>query len=361
MRAQTRVQFVGAAAILCTFLLVHQWLFRYQHSLGLLPDNSNWRLPQLSDISKAAQNATLGFEKVFYISLSSRSDRQDVMSMLASATNVSLTLQPGADGKSVPKKARPEGSDGLRDGQIGCWRSHADLWRKIVDENIQSAIILEDDADWDMDIHDIFERFSRYMRTTTLGKPQRTAYEKKHAPYGLEWDLIYIGSCWDIPRKEKPHRHETYADPSSPNSKEMSFAYAQQLRDWKIDVNENTRVRAVAPSWYSVCTIGYAVTLQGARKLLWTVGNGAGLPGPVDLAMISAIQAGKISALTVVPPFVTPWRKGKDGDSDINEPTKEGEEKKVDPAGSDNLKSSGRKALETLLGDQKSPYESELA
>lgn len=37
---------------------------------------------------------------------------------------------------------------------------------------------------------------------------------------GLEWDLLYIGSCWDIPRKEKPHKHETYEDPSAPNSNE---------------------------------------------------------------------------------------------------------------------------------------------
>ncbi|KAG5913758.1 hypothetical protein E4U42_000890 [Claviceps africana] len=361
MRSQSRLQFIGVAAIFCTFLLVHQWLYRYQHSISLLTDSPSWSLPQLSDISKAAQNATLGFEKFFYISLPARSDRQDVMTMLASVTNVSMTLEVGADGKDVPAKARPADSDGLRDGQIGCWRSHANVWKRMVQENIQTAIVVEDDADWDLDIHNIFERFSQHMKKTTLGKHTRTAYEKKHAPYGLEWDLIYFGSCWDIPRKEKPHRHESYADSSAPNSNQMSYAYAQQLKDWGISVNENTRVRALAPSWYSVCTIGYAVTLEGARKLLYNVGNGAGLRGPVDLAMIQAVQDGKISALAVVPPFFTPWRKGTNTDSDINEPPKEGEEKKADPAGSDNLKDSGRKALETILGKQKSRYESDLA
>ncbi|KAG5954880.1 hypothetical protein E4U13_005542 [Claviceps humidiphila] len=361
MRSQTRVQFIGVAAIFCTFLLVHQWLYRYQNSFGLLADKSAWRLPRLGDISKAAQNATLGFEKVFYISLPNRSDRQDIMSMLASSTNVSLTFQPGASGADIPAKAKPAGSDGLRDGQLGCWRSHADVWKRIIDENIQTAIVVEDDADWDMDIHNIFERLSQHMKKTKLGKHTRTPYELKHAPYGLEWDLLYIGSCWDIPRKEKPHKHETYEDPSAPNSNEMSGAYAQQLRDWGISVNEDTHIRALAPSWYSVCTIGYAVTLHGARKLLYTVGNGEGLAGPVDLAMINAVQKGQISALTVVPPFVVPWKKGTATDSDINEPPKEGEEHKQEPSGSENMKKSGRKTMQTLLGGQRSRYENDLA
>ncbi|KAG6021903.1 hypothetical protein E4U41_002365 [Claviceps citrina] len=360
MRSQSRIQFIGVAAVFCTFLLLHQWLYRYQHSLGLLGDKSAWRLPTMGDISQAAHNSTLGFEKVFYISLPSRSDRQDMMSMLASVTNISLTLQPGAIGADIPDKAKPSGGEGLRPGQLGCWRSHADVWKRMLDENIQTAIVMEDDADWDMEIHDIFERLSQHMKVTKLGGHERTAYEEKYAPYGLEWDLLYIGSCWDIPRKEKPHKHETYSDPSAPNSNEMSGAYAQQLRGWGITVNENTRVRVLAPSWYSVCTVGYALTLQGARKLLYTVGNGEGLRGPVDLAMISAIQNGQISALTVVPPFVTPWRKGTNTDSDISEPTKEEQQKQPDPAGSENLKTGGRKSLKTLLAGQKSLYESDV-
>lgn len=67
-----------------------------------------------NDSSKAAQNETLGFEKVFYISMPqystifpcenvrvadlairSRSDRQDSMAMLATSTNIRLILQDG--------------------------------------------------------------------------------------------------------------------------------------------------------------------------------------------------------------------------------------------------------------------------
>lgn len=140
----------------------------------------------------------------------------------------------------------------------------------------------------------------------------------------------------------------------------MSGAYAQQLRNWGITVDDNTRVRVLAPSWFSVCTVGYAVTLKGARKLLYTVGNGEGMGQPIDIAMASAIQKGQIDALTVVPPLVTPWHKGTKTDSDINEPPKEGEDTK-EFAGSENLKNGGRKALQTLLGGQRSRYESDLA
>lgn len=95
-----------------------------------------------------------------------------------------LTKFVQASGADIPAKAKPAGSEGLRDGQLGCWRSHADVWKRIIDENIQTAIVVEDDADWDMDIHNIFERLSQHMKKTKLGKHTRTPYELKHAPYG---------------------------------------------------------------------------------------------------------------------------------------------------------------------------------
>lgn len=105
-------------------------------------------------------------------------------------------------------------------------------------------------------------------------------------------------------------------------------------------------MRVIAPSWYPVCTVGYAVTLQGAQKLLYTVGNEKGLDAPVDLAMISRIQSGHLKSLTVVPPLVTPWKTGTTSDSDIDDLNKaEGEL----PRGSDNLRLSGRRALAATL------------
>ena len=40
----------------------------------------------------------------------------------------------------------------MLDGEIGCYLSHYRLWQRMVAEKIPSALVLEDDADWDEDI-----------------------------------------------------------------------------------------------------------------------------------------------------------------------------------------------------------------
>ncbi|QPG98446.1 hypothetical protein C2857_007617 [Epichloe festucae Fl1] len=352
MLPQNRTKFTGIAVLICVlFLLGYQGLNQRQYPMGVLDREKVWPVTAKKDISLAAHNRTLGFEKIYLINLPSRTDRLDWMTLLASLTNVELTLQDGVNGSLVAEKAKPAGSNNLKPEQLGCWRSHADVWQRMVTENVTSAIILEDDADWDVDVHNIFERLSRQMRQTKLRKLPPTAYEEEHAPYGLEWDMLYIGSCWDIPNKDNRPQHEVYDDPSAPNKNEMSGAYSSELSDWGVHLTDETRVRVLAPTWYSVCTVGYAVTLQGAKRLLYTVGNGKGLQGPVDLAIMSAIQNNLLSSLTLVPPPVVPWKTGTVSDSDIDDLTDTADKT---PKGSESLRNSGKKALDPLLSGQAS-------
>lgn len=37
--------------------------------------------------------------------------------------------------------------------QIGCFESHRKAWKKVVDEELRQAIIMEDDADVDLSVH----------------------------------------------------------------------------------------------------------------------------------------------------------------------------------------------------------------
>lgn len=126
----------------------------------------------------------------------------------------------------------------------------------------------------------------------------------------------------------------------------MSHAYQKELEYWGADSFKKSRVRVIAPLWYPVCTIGYAITLQGAQKLLYSIGNEGGVEAPVDLAMINRIQSGYLRSLTVVPPLITPWRTGEVSDSDIKELDKA--EGKL-PQGSENLRHSGRVAMAAAL------------
>ncbi|XWW92203.1 hypothetical protein V2A60_000126 [Cordyceps javanica] len=232
--------------------------------------------------------------------------------MLATSTNVKLILQDGVDGNSIHEKARPKGSESLRPEQLGCWRSHANVWRRIIDERIQTAIILEDDADWDVKVHDAFQALSFQMRKWTAEKGN-TSREATRAPYGLDWDLLYVGTCWNINAEVRPPSH-IYEDLTAPNSTEMAFSYQEELKYWGATSLNADRVRVIAPSWYPVCTIG--------------------------------IQSGHLKSLTVVPPLVTTWKTGSVSDSDIDNLAEvEGEL----PRGSKNLRYSGRRALASTL------------
>lgn len=82
------------------------------------------------------------------------------------------------------QKAKPSDGGFLRDEQWGCWRSHANAWKKIVHENIETALILEDDLDWDVNVHDIFQALSTEMQRGKLRKKRMSAHERKTAPYG---------------------------------------------------------------------------------------------------------------------------------------------------------------------------------
>jgi len=112
-------------------------------------------LPSFSSTSRKATddvfNATLGFGAILLISLPERTDRRDAVSLIASAQGVQITkLINAVKGSEVAAKAKPAGSgkQKLKDGEIGAWRSHIDAFKWIVDNGIETALILEDDIDW---------------------------------------------------------------------------------------------------------------------------------------------------------------------------------------------------------------------
>lgn len=70
---------------------------------------------------------------------------------------------------------------------LGIWRAHANVWRYIIDNNIQSALIIEDDVDWDVNIKEIMGTLNwnlRYNNTIRWGKDNVQKGWKEDCPYG---------------------------------------------------------------------------------------------------------------------------------------------------------------------------------
>ncbi|KAJ1819353.1 hypothetical protein LPJ60_003813 [Coemansia sp. RSA 2675] len=144
---------------------------------------------------------------------------------------------------------------------LACYLSHLNAYRRMVAESIETALILEDDIDMEMDIR---ERHSQIM--TQVG--QR---------YGGDWDMLFVGHC-------------TY-DANEPAGLQPSWRHKER------------RNAELYEAEYPMCMHAYALTKECARRLavvleerLKTVGQ------DIDLVLAIGVQFGMSTVLGVSPP-----------------------------------------------------------
>ncbi|TQN73707.1 Procollagen galactosyltransferase 1 [Colletotrichum shisoi] len=246
---------------------------------------------------------TLQFEKILVVGLPSRTDRRDGMILQAALSNIDIDFIDGVPGNTVSDKAIPKTTehDRLNDGAIGCWRGHMNALGEIVRQNLSSALILEDDVDWDIRIRSQLHDFA--LATHALTQPLLEApssfvdstYPKPSeispgtvpdipfdhlpatvpptfSPYGDDWDLLWIGHCG---------MHFPFPDRSVPkarviHSNDVTVAPKKNLWTFNIPFTLKEKypehTRAVHHVQEGVCTLGYAVSQKGAaRRLLQEV------------------------------------------------------------------------------------------
>jgi hypothetical protein len=155
---------------------------------------------------------------------------------------------------------------------------------------------------------------------------------------------MYVGHCWDN-RNYDDSAHIHFFDPDAPDMSEMNDKFRGEIESYGYEVKNNTRQRLLTNTWSPICTIAYAVTQLGAKKLLYNIGGYKGMGAPVDLAMTGLIKDGIIKGVTVIPPLIVDFML--DEKSDIN---KEPVEEPIGPlhGSSENLKNSARTALAVL-------------
>ncbi|GKT61373.1 glycosyltransferase family 25 protein [Colletotrichum tofieldiae] len=246
------------------------------------------------------RNLTLGFEKVFVVGLPSRTDRRDGIILQAALSEIEINLIDGVQGKDVPDEAIPQTSehDRLSDGVIGCWRGHMNALEEIVLRNLSSALILEDDIDWDIRIRQQLHDFALATQALTqplLGGPSYPRSTERSpatvpdisfnhlpatvapqiSPYGDDWDLLWVGHCGmhfpfldtqngiPIPKARVIHANDITV---APKKNLWTFNIPFTLKE---EYPEHTR--AVHHVQEGVCTFGYAVSQKGARRLLQEV------------------------------------------------------------------------------------------
>ena len=215
---------------------------------------------------QAIHNKTLGFGDVYFIHMPGRTDKLDTLRLLTSFTNISYSIIPGVDGKEIPHVAWPGFyKEGTRAASItGCWRAHMNAAAAILDNNLSSALILEDDADWDVSLKTQLTRFALGSRHI-LDAPTSS---EPLSPYGDGWDMLWIGHC----AQNKPTQpfsrfiiaNDTTVRPANHGrwhlwTPEPTLTY---------DLPHNGTTRVVYRSAGGMCSYAYALSYAGARKYI---------------------------------------------------------------------------------------------
>ncbi|ETE70994.1 Procollagen galactosyltransferase 1, partial [Ophiophagus hannah] len=173
----------------------------------------------------------MGFDEVFMINLKRRTDRRERMLKTLYEQEIDCKIVDAVDGKAMNKsqvdamgiKMLPGYKDPyhgrpLTKGELGCFLSHYNIWKEVVERGLEKSVVFEDDLRFE-----IF--FKRRMMNLMFDLEEE----------GLDWDLIYIG------RKRMQVEHPEKAVPNIRNLVEADYSY-----------------------W----TLGYVISLQGAKKLL---------------------------------------------------------------------------------------------
>jgi len=237
--------------------------------------------------------------------------------------------------------------------------------RKIVAEKISTALIFEDDADWDLRIVEQMEQFSIATKTLLAhGNQEKKHYQRTKSPYGEGWDILWIGHCGGFHgnTSSAPH-HIIRNDVSVPPAfamDDMLFGLTPYSNGWAGNASDPPCAahagrdppgktcdyprlapedRIVQERAKPVCTAAYAISYQGARKILARVG-GLSLTdvfAPVDqgfgdvCAGSTDLPGERTRCFTPSPPYVRGYKaKGLAmGDSDIRVTGSHGEKRTV--------------------------------
>jgi GR25 family glycosyltransferase involved in LPS biosynthesis len=292
-----------------------------------------WTIPFSTNSTEdlAIANRTLGFEKIFVLGLPDRLLKRDSMEMGASITNLDLTWMSGVDGmipfsctrclasilslqllvltlldigeKMHPKSVPPAHDDPksrwfIWDSELGCWRGHLNIIHRMVKERIASALIMEDDADWDIHIVQQLQQFSNVSREYLAEDPNSTWTRKKRvetgSPYGEGWDILWFGHCGGYPARgaDKSHiaviSNDNTVPPVFDAINQISGTNQKDKAKHPCSARKGTKLppdvvcdspqladdeRLIQERTSPLCTTGYAISLQGAQKMLARIGG----------------------------------------------------------------------------------------
>ena len=169
-------------------------------------------------------------------------------------------------------------------GSTIAWLGHLAVLQDMVASGFETALIVEDDVDFDITIKSQMRRLANAVQGFT-----NTSYST--SPYGTAWEVLWLGHCgerWDRGR-------------SSLQYPDSSRIQQEQYVGWKETSSRVIRDEHRLVQWAAgpTCTFAYAVTSSGATKILDLASKGRSTAFDTELSALCVF--GKLKCVTVMP------------------------------------------------------------
>ncbi|KAJ2516705.1 hypothetical protein H4217_004417 [Coemansia sp. RSA 1939] len=242
-----------------------------------------------------AQNSTLGFQKIFVLNIPSRFDRRRNMESLAKFHQLRFDYAQTFDAARADTLGRANGYT-ANGTHLACYLSHLAVFKRMVDQGIETALVLEDDVDMEID----------------LKQRHKLIMDQVYARYKSDWDMLYLGHCTSDasePGAASLIRANGSASESTTSSKDgRGHGRVSMATDVNYPADRAAflqRNLSLYMAEYPMCLHAYAVTRECAKRLsvlleerLSTVGQ------DIDLVLAVGIEYGMTTVLGASPPYM---------------------------------------------------------
>ena len=173
--------------------------------------------------------------------------------------------------------------------------------QEMIRGNIQSALVFEDDADWDVAIKYQSLQAARATRFIT----EQPDKGETLSPYGDDWDIIWLGHCAANTDPGSDRRFVVTDDPTVLPPWSRSEFVKPDMSMWEEDTDDflSLQTRIYFKSSWNSCTAAYAISLRGAEKVVFTESM-VPFNDPVDNGM-GAMCNQHLLDFTCIAPFPT--------------------------------------------------------
>lgn len=161
-------------------------------------------------------------------------------------------------------------------GAARAWLGHINLLQHIMQSNLATALILEDDVDWDIAVRDQMPVIADAVRNISQ------APIESPDPYGSNWDVLWLGHCGAWTDGE-PKEHIAWPDETVIPHKDYKGFGEGAVKSLP------EGYRTLRPTSVAVCSFAYGVSYAGVPKLLAALNHGA--DEAFDVALSTACRS----------------------------------------------------------------------